>query len=81
MYIVTLLLYAVFFRSTTSNPISSGGLYSVKESHFVPRGWVEVEDAPKNSIINLNIGIKQGNFEELERHLYEGIPVSPTDTY
>ncbi|KAF4624138.1 hypothetical protein G7Y89_g14035 [Cudoniella acicularis] len=66
----TLLSIAVAAKAVTASPIRSRTPYSVKETHFVPRGWRQVEDAPQG-LINLNIGLKQGQFEELDRHLYE----------
>ncbi|KAI0378762.1 tripeptidyl-peptidase 1 precursor [Hypomontagnella monticulosa] len=45
--------------------------YRVKDSHHVPRGWRRVRRAPAGHVIDLQIGVKQGNFAELERHLYE----------
>ncbi|KUJ06660.1 tripeptidyl peptidase-like protein [Mollisia scopiformis] len=45
--------------------------YALKERHFVPRSWTRVGPAPSQHKIQLHIGVKQGNFNELERHLYE----------
>ncbi|KAF2101176.1 subtilisin-like protein [Rhizodiscina lignyota] len=45
--------------------------YALKEAHNVPRQWTRVGPAPKDHIINLQIGLKQSQFEDLERHLYE----------
>ncbi len=48
----------------------------VKETHAPPRRWTRLDRAPKDHVIHLQIGIKQSNFAELERHLYEGmIPI------
>jgi len=47
--------------------------YAVKETHGVPNRWRNVGPPNQSHIINLQIGLKQGNFEELERHLYEGM--------
>lgn len=60
--------------AVVASPIKarSSTAYQVKETHFVPRGWKKVERASADQVINLQIGLKQGNFEELERHLYEG---------
>ncbi|KAK6828442.1 hypothetical protein PG987_011783 [Apiospora arundinis] len=59
--------------AVVASPIKarSSTAYQVKETHFVPRGWKKVERASADQVINLQIGLKQGNFEELERHLYE----------
>ncbi|KAK5173192.1 uncharacterized protein LTR77_003314 [Saxophila tyrrhenica] len=45
--------------------------YAVKESHFVPEGWRAVGDAPKDSPIQLHIGLKQANDYAIESHLLE----------
>lgn len=52
--------------------IRSRSNYAVKEKHYVPRQWKRVARAPAESIINLNIALKQSQFEELERQLYQG---------
>lgn len=54
-----------------TSPVGSRTPYRVKESHHVPRGWKRVRRAPADHVIDLQIGVKQGNFAELERHLYE----------
>jgi hypothetical protein len=46
--------------------------YGVKERHHVPRQWKRIGDAPGGHLIQLQIGLKQEGFEELERHLFEG---------
>ncbi|OTA61978.1 tripeptidyl-peptidase 1 precursor [Hypoxylon sp. EC38] len=54
-----------------ANPVGSRTPYRVKDSHHVPRGWRRVRRAPADHVIDLQIGVKQSNFAELERHLYE----------
>ncbi|KAL3420927.1 Pro-kumamolisin [Phlyctema vagabunda] len=54
-----------------ATPVQSRTAYSIKESHNVPRRWTRRDRAPKDYTINLQIGVKQGQFDELERHLYE----------
>ncbi|KAI1465040.1 tripeptidyl-peptidase 1 precursor [Daldinia caldariorum] len=55
-----------------ASPVSSSRTpYRVKETHHVPRDWRRVRRAPAGHIIDLQIGVKQSNFPELERHLYE----------
>ena len=56
-----------------ASPIHTRQSYAVKESHDVPRKWSKVSEAPPNAVINLEIALKQSQFAELERHLYEGI--------
>lgn len=46
--------------------------YAVKETHAVPRGWKKLDRADGDRVVQLQIGLKQGNFDELEKHLYEG---------
>lgn len=45
--------------------------YAVKDKHYVPPQWKQLDRAPKDHTISLRIGLKQSSFEELERHLYE----------
>ncbi|KAH7310279.1 peptidase S8/S53 domain-containing protein [Rhexocercosporidium sp. MPI-PUGE-AT-0058] len=46
-------------------------LYSLKERHHVPRKWSRIGPAPSQHMIQLQIGLKQSQFSELERQLYE----------
>lgn len=46
--------------------------YAVKEFHHVPTKWSRVGPAPAEHLIQLQIALKQSQFSELERHLYEG---------
>ena len=50
-------------------PISS---LEIKEIHKVPPQWAWVARAPSDHIVDLQIGLKQSQMEELERHLIEG---------
>ena len=56
----------------SGTPIKSRSPLAVKDSHFVPSKWTNVGDAPGNHVIELRIGVKQGDFDALEKHLYEG---------
>jgi len=47
--------------------------YVVKDTHHVPSQWTRVGPAPAEHLIKLQIGLKQSQFSELERHLYEGM--------
>lgn len=60
--------------SVFTSPLRSRTPYAVKESHNVPNKWNNIGPAPPNTVINLHIGLKQSQFDELERHLYEGMP-------
>ncbi|KAI1372962.1 tripeptidyl-peptidase 1 precursor [Hypoxylon crocopeplum] len=58
-------------QASLANPVRSRTPYRVKDAHHVPRGWKRVRRAPADHVIDLQIGVKQSNFAELERHLYE----------
>jgi tripeptidyl-peptidase-1 len=45
--------------------------YAVKETHYVPRDWSKLERSHGGKTIQLQIGLKQGSFDELDRHLHE----------
>jgi len=62
-----------FVNTTIGSPIRARSPYAVKDTHHVPRKWSRVGPAPSNHVIHLQIGLKQSQFDELERHLYEGI--------
>ncbi|KAI9639968.1 hypothetical protein NHQ30_011637 [Ciborinia camelliae] len=55
----------------SSSPIKARTPYAVKETHYPPSQWQRVGPARAGHMINLQIGLKQGQFDELERHLYE----------
>jgi tripeptidyl-peptidase-1 len=55
-----------------ASPLNSRSTYAVKDSHRVPRQWKEVGAAPASHVIHLQVGLKPSQFDELERHLYEG---------
>ena len=74
---LTFTLFTAFLSGFVSgSPLRIRSPYVVKETHPVPSQWTEVAPAPGNHIVQLQIGLKQSQFEELERHLYEGIPTS-----
>lgn len=67
-------LAAVFAaQAVLGNPVRSRTPYSVKEKHVVPLKWSEVDRAPKDHMLHLQIGLKQDKFDELDRHLHEGM--------
>ncbi|KAH9883861.1 tripeptidyl-peptidase 1 precursor [Xylariomycetidae sp. FL2044] len=45
--------------------------YQLKDRHHAPRHWKRVGRAPADHVIDVQIGLAQGNFAELERHLYQ----------
>lgn len=57
----------------SSSPIKARTPYAVKETHYPPPQWQRVGPARAGHMVNLQIGLKQGQFDELERHLYEGM--------
>ena len=73
--IVSLLSIAVAAQAVLGTPIRARTPYAVKETHYVPRKWTKVGSAAPGNMIHLQIAVKQGQFDELERHLYEGIEV------
>ena len=68
---VSALLLAIAAREVFATPIARSP-YLVKETHFVPKEWRKLERAHRGKTIQLQIGLKQGRFEELDRHLHEG---------
>ncbi len=71
-----LLTVAVAAQAVFANPIkpiSVRTAYAVKEKHWVPKRWTKVGRAPADAVLNLQIGVKQSQFGELERHLNEGM--------
>lgn len=58
--------------SSLASHLQSRATYAVKESHRIPNRWTNVGPANPLQEIELQIGLKQGNFGELQRHLYEG---------
>jgi tripeptidyl-peptidase I len=70
--IVTLLAFSgLGLGSPTLGKLSSH--YTVKDSLDPPPRWTRVAAATPDHVLKLHIGLKPGNFKELERHLYEGM--------
>ena len=81
---ITSALLAVFLTADTvaGTPLTGRNTYSVKESHHIPQQWTRVGPAPAEHIISLNIGLKQSQFDKLEKQLYEGMrPSSPASQF
>ena len=68
---VSLALF-VLTTSVLSSPVRIRSPYAVKDKHHVPNRWSNIGPAPADTLINLHIGLRQSQFDELERHLYEG---------
>ena len=68
------LLFALLFSADValSSPLHSRYVYTIKDSHNVPKAWSRVGPAPSEHWISLQIGLKQSQFDELERQLYQG---------
>lgn len=50
------------------SPIQKRAGYAVKETYYVPQKWSDVGKAADDFMIHLNIGLKQSNFDEPDRH-------------
>ncbi|KAL9618720.1 MAG: hypothetical protein Q9160_006599 [Pyrenula sp. 1 TL-2023] len=66
-----LLSLFAFSPLAISTAVKARSEYGVKETHFVPREWERINRAPADHVIHLKIALKQGRFDELEKHLYE----------
>jgi tripeptidyl-peptidase-1 len=75
--LASVLLTVVAAREAFASPIQSRSPYLVKETHPSPRGWTKLDRAHGGKTIQLQIGLKQGRFDELDRHLREGM-LKPT---
>lgn len=64
-------------QTALGTPIQSRTAYDVKEVHQAPRKWNQLGRAPGDHKLHLQIGLKQDNFAELDRHLYEGKKLPP----
>jgi tripeptidyl-peptidase-1 len=67
-----LLTVAAAAQAVFGTPIRSRTEYAVKGAHPVPSQWTKLGRAPPEQMLHLQIGVKQSQFDELERHLYEG---------
>jgi hypothetical protein len=73
MHLSSLLLTASAGASAVSGSIlRTRSPYVVKERHNVPNRWRDIGPPSPEHLIHLQIGLTQSNFDELERHLYEG---------
>ena len=69
---VSLTALAILPAVAIAGQIKSRSPYVVKGEHPVPRRWQRLDRAPATHPIELRIGLKSSQFDELERHLYEG---------
>lgn len=70
LFTVLTCLFAAF---TVASPVSRRSDFVVKDYHPAPRAWTNIGRAPKDHLLHLRIGLSQGRFDELERHLFEGL--------
>ncbi|KAJ4286678.1 hypothetical protein N0V90_012930 [Kalmusia sp. IMI 367209] len=66
-----LLAAAIAAQAVLASPIRARSPYAVKETHFAPREWTKLERANGGSVVQLQIGLKQGKMDELLKHLGE----------
>lgn len=71
--LASVLLTALAAREALASPVHARSPYLVKETHYVPRQWTRLGRAHGAKTIQLQIGLKQGRFDELDRHLYQGM--------
>ena len=67
-----LLTAAMAAQAVVASPIRARSPYAVKETHFAPREWTKQERANGAKLVQLQIGLKQGNMDGLLAHLDEG---------
>ena len=67
-----LLAAALAAQAIVASPIRARTPYAVKETHFAPREWTKLGRSNGDNLIQLQIGLKQGKFDDLVKHLKEG---------
>lgn len=65
----SLLALALGTVSVLGGPISTRSIYAIKGSHPVPEGWRQMQRAPASHMLELRIGLTQGNFAGLDDYL------------
>lgn len=70
--VTTLAALTACAAAAAVNNLNARSNYALKDSHYVPRSWQRVADADPEHTFQLSIGLKQSQFDDLERHLYEG---------
>ncbi|KUJ19762.1 subtilisin-like protein [Mollisia scopiformis] len=72
-YELVIPIFLAFCKSVSINatPLKSSSPYVVKDNHPILIGWQKVNRAPRDAQCHLQIGLKHGEFEALERNLYE----------
>lgn len=69
-----LILASSLLAVVNASPLHGHSPYVVKDRHPVPSGWEILARAGGDEPIHLQIGLRHGRFDELERHLHEGKP-------
>lgn len=64
-----ILLAAGFFVCSAYGRAVQRSAFALKDSHHIPKRWTRVGYPEPDHTIALRIGLKQGSFSELERHL------------
>ena len=64
------LLSTALLAVSSAKPLLSRR-YVVKETHPVPSEFSRIGGAPGDHLLRLQIGVKQGQFDVLEKHLWE----------
>jgi tripeptidyl-peptidase I len=80
---LSLIALAALVSPSLGVNIKSRSPYAVKGSHPVPPRWERIDRAHPDHPIELRIGVKQSQFDDLERQLYEGkrLKLSLEQTY
>lgn len=60
-------------EGVSASPLQNEHAYALKDAHPVPKAYSRVGPAPAGQILNVEIGLKQARFDELERQLYDGM--------
>ncbi|WPG97551.1 Hypothetical protein R9X50_00032800 [Acrodontium crateriforme] len=71
MQLSTLATLLPLLGAVSAAPGSTRSRYALKERHVVPRGWTESAQAVKSHMVHLQIGLKQSNADEIDRHVME----------
>jgi hypothetical protein len=62
----------VFASPTPPGAAGDSVAYTLKSYHHVPPNWERIGAAPPNHALTLQIGLKQGRFDEILQHLNKG---------
>ena len=71
-YATSFLALGFLVGNVLSRPSPIRSKLAVKDSINVPPRWTPLGPASPQQMIPLQIGLKQGRFDELEKNLYEG---------